>query len=54
MQAGMNDFLTKPFEPVALIGIVRRYLDINTQGLEKVKVALNGTATHQSHHHLLT
>jgi CheY-like chemotaxis protein len=26
LQAGMNDFLTKPFEPVALIEIVQRYL----------------------------
>lgn len=26
LKAGMNDFLTKPFEPAALIGIVRRYL----------------------------
>ena len=25
LQAGMNDFLTKPFEPAALIGIVRRH-----------------------------
>ena len=27
LQAGMNDFLTKPFDPVALIAIVRRHLD---------------------------
>jgi PAS domain S-box-containing protein len=26
LQAGMNDFLTKPFDPVALIGLVRRYV----------------------------
>jgi CheY-like chemotaxis protein len=26
LQAGMSDFVTKPFEPAALIGIVRRYL----------------------------
>ncbi len=26
LQAGMNDFLTKPFETAALIGIVRRHL----------------------------
>ena len=26
LQAGMNDFMTKPFEPDALVGIVRRYL----------------------------
>ncbi len=31
LQAGMNDFLTKPFEPVALIGIVRRYLLTGTR-----------------------
>jgi PAS domain S-box-containing protein len=41
LQAGMNDFLTKPFEPIALIGIVRRYLDMNAQPLENVKVALH-------------
>ncbi len=51
LQAGMNDFLTKPFEPVALIGIVRRHLDIHTQGLEKVIVALNGSAAPQVRHH---
>jgi PAS domain S-box-containing protein len=27
LQAGMNDFLTKPYEPVALIGVVRRCLE---------------------------
>jgi CheY-like chemotaxis protein len=27
LQAGMDDFLTKPFEPAALIRIVRRYLE---------------------------
>jgi DNA-binding response OmpR family regulator len=26
LKAGMNDFLTKPFGPVALIAIVQRYL----------------------------
>jgi CheY-like chemotaxis protein len=26
LQAGMNDFLTKPFDPVALIAIVHRHL----------------------------
>jgi PAS domain S-box-containing protein len=30
LQAGMNDFLTKPFEPAALIGLVHRHLKGDT------------------------
>jgi len=27
LQAGMNDFLTKPFEPTAFVAIIRRYIE---------------------------
>jgi PAS domain S-box-containing protein len=41
--AGMNDFLTKPFEPVELIGMVRRYLDLKIAVHDSVECRVPAT-----------